>query len=77
MIIDEYNSSLPINGKKLNLAGPYLKKIIKKTGFSLKEIHDLVIQKKEELKGQISDDGALFLIAEELGLKLRGVNYFH
>ena len=72
MIEDEDSFFLPMNSKKLNLEGIYLDKIIEEKGLSLKEIRDLVIQKKEELKGLISDKAALFIIARELGVKLRG-----
>jgi len=52
----------------------YLNKIIEDTGLSKKEIQSLVEEKKEELKGLISDEGALFVIAKELGVEVSGEN---
>ena len=46
----------------------YINKIIRDTGLSKKEIQTLVEEKKEELKGLISEEGALFVIAKELGV---------
>ena len=43
----------------------YINKIIEDTGLSKKEIQTLVEEKKEELKGLISDEGALFVIAKD------------
>jgi len=52
----------------------YINKIIEDTGLTRKEIQDLVNKKKEELKGLISDDGALFIIAKELGVDVKDEN---
>jgi len=52
----------------------YIKKIIEETGLNKKEIEDLVNEKKEELKGLISDEGALFIIAKELGVDVKDQN---
>ncbi len=52
----------------------YINKIIEDTGLSKKEIQSLVEEKKEELKGLISDEGALFVIAKELGVEVSGEN---
>jgi len=52
----------------------YIKKIIEDTGLSTKEIQDLIKIKKEEIKGLISDEGALFVIAKELGVEVSGEN---
>jgi ssDNA-binding replication factor A large subunit len=52
----------------------YINKIIEDTGLSKKEIQDLMEEKKEELKGLISDEGALFVIAKELGVEVSGEN---
>ncbi|TXT66503.1 MAG: putative replication protein A [Promethearchaeota archaeon] len=49
----------------------YIKRIIEDTGLSKKEIQDLVDEKKEELKGLISEEGALFIIAKELGVDIK------
>jgi len=52
----------------------YINKIIEDTGLSKAEIQSLVEEKKEELKGLISDEGALFVIAKELGVEVSGEN---
>ena len=52
----------------------YINKIIEDTGLSKKEIQTLVEEKKEELKGLISDEGALFVIAKELGVDVASEN---
>ncbi|MHA1689245.1 MAG: DUF2240 family protein [Promethearchaeota archaeon] len=49
----------------------YIDKIIEKTGLSKKEIQERVEEKIEELKGLISDEGALFIIAKELGVNVK------
>ncbi|MHA1150000.1 MAG: DUF2240 family protein [Promethearchaeota archaeon] len=49
----------------------YIQKIIKETGLTPKEIQDLVEEKKEELKGLISEEGALFVVAKELGVDVK------
>jgi replication factor A1 len=46
----------------------YINKIIEETGLSKKDIEDLVKKQKEELRGLISDEGALFVIAKGLGV---------
>ena len=52
----------------------YIEKIVEGTGLSKKEIQDLVEEKKKELKGLISDEGALFIIAKELGIDVKEEN---
>ncbi|NVM19233.1 MAG: DUF2240 family protein [Candidatus Lokiarchaeota archaeon] len=52
----------------------YIKKIIEETGLSKNEIQTLVEEKKEELKGLISEEGALFVIAKELGVDVASEN---
>ena len=52
----------------------YINKIVEETGLSKKEIQNLVEEKKEELKGLISDEGALFVIAKELGVDVASEN---
>jgi len=52
----------------------YINKIIEDTGLTKKEIQDLVGEKKQELKGLISDEGALFIIAKELGVDVKNEN---
>ncbi len=46
----------------------YIIKIIEETGLTIKEIQELINDKKKELRGIVSDEGALFLIAKELGV---------
>jgi len=52
----------------------YVNKIIEDTGLTRKEIQNLIEDKKSELKGLISDEGALFIIAKELGVDIRNEN---
>ena len=52
----------------------YINKIIEETGLTKKEIQNLVTEKKDELKGLISDEGALFIIAKELGVDVKEEN---
>ena len=52
----------------------YINKIIEDTGLTRKEIQNLVGDKKNELKGLISDEGALFIIAKELGVDIKSEN---
>ncbi|MHA1986178.1 MAG: DUF2240 family protein [Promethearchaeota archaeon] len=49
----------------------YINKIIENTGLTRKEIQDMVGDKKNELKGLISEEGALFIIARELGVDVK------
>ncbi|MFX1357501.1 MAG: DUF2240 family protein [Promethearchaeota archaeon] len=52
----------------------YINKIIEDTGLTKREIQNLVEEKKKELKGLISDEGALFVIAKELGVDVKSDN---
>jgi replication factor A1 len=52
----------------------YITKIIENTGLTRKEIQDMVGDKKNELKGLISEEGALFIIARELGVDVKEEN---
>ena len=52
----------------------YINKIIEETALTRKEIEDLVKEKKIELRGLISDEGALFIIAKELGVDVKDEN---
>ena len=52
----------------------YVNKIIEDTGLTRKEIQSLIEDKKNELKGLISDEGALFIIAKELGVDIKNEN---
>ena len=52
----------------------YINKIIEDTGLSRKEINDMMEEKKSELKGLISEEGALFIIAKELGVDVKDEN---
>ncbi|GAG02179.1 unnamed protein product, partial [marine sediment metagenome] len=49
----------------------YINKIIESTGLTRKEIQEMVEDKKKELKGLISEEGALFVIARELGVDVK------
>lgn len=50
----------------------YINKIIEDTELSKKDIQSLIEEKKEELRSLISEEGALFLIAKELGTDIMG-----
>jgi replication factor A1 len=52
----------------------YINKIIEGTGLTRKEIQGMVEDKKKELKGLISEEGALFVIARELGVDVKEEN---
>jgi len=52
----------------------YINKIIQKTGLSKKEIQKRMEEKKIALKGLISDEGALFIVAKELGVEIQNKN---
>lgn len=43
----------------------YIRKIIENTGLSKKEIRQKVEEIKKQLKGLVSDEGALFIILKE------------
>ncbi len=62
---------LEMNDMKSEL---YINKILKNTGLTRKEIQDMVENKKVELKGLISEEGALFIIARELGVDVKEEN---
>lgn len=55
-------------------AEAYINKIIESTGLTRKEIQNMVEDKKKELKGLISEEGALFVIARELGVDVKEEN---
>ena len=55
-------------------AEAYINKIIEGTGLARKEIQEMVEDKKKELKGLISEEGALFVIARELGVDVKEEN---
>ncbi|MFO8019488.1 MAG: DUF2240 family protein [Promethearchaeia archaeon] len=55
-------------------ADSYIKKIIEATGLSKREIQNKVKEKKDELKGLISEEGALFIIAKEYGVDVKEEN---
>ncbi len=52
----------------------YISKIIQETGLTRNEIKTMVEEKKNELKGLISEEGALFIIAKELGVDVKEEN---
>ena len=49
----------------------FYNKIIEETGLAKEDIQKAVQEKKEELKGLISDEGALFIIGKEFGVDLK------
>jgi len=49
----------------------YYNQIIEETGLSIEDIQKAVSEKKEELKGLISDEGALFIVGRDLGIDLK------
>ena len=49
----------------------YIKKIIDSTGLTKSKIEELVEKKKDELKGLVSNEGALFIIARDLGVDMK------
>ncbi|MHA2473744.1 MAG: DUF2240 family protein [Promethearchaeota archaeon] len=55
-------------------AEAYINKILENTGLTRKEIQDMVEDKKTDLKGLISEEGALFIIARELGVDVKDEN---
>jgi replication factor A1 len=55
-------------------AEAYINKIIEATGLTRLEIQEMVEDKKKELKGLISEEGALFVIARELGVDVKEEN---
>ncbi len=52
----------------------YINKIVEDTGLTRNEIKVRVEEKKNELKGLISEEGALFIIAKELGVDVKDEN---
>ena len=48
----------------------FIDKIVEQTGITPTELKKMVDAKKKELKGLISEEGALFIIAKELGVDL-------
>jgi replication factor A1 len=52
----------------------YISKIIEDTGLTRNDIKTMVEEKKNELKGLISEEGALFIIAKELGVDVKDEN---
>ncbi|MHA1914437.1 MAG: DUF2240 family protein [Promethearchaeota archaeon] len=55
-------------------AEAYINKILENTGLTRKEIQEMVEDKKTDLKGLISEEGALFIIARELGVDVKDEN---
>ena len=49
----------------------YINEIIEDTGLLREEIEKMAEEKKAELKGLISTEGALFIIAKELGIDIK------
>jgi len=57
--------------EELERSGPIVKEIIDDTGLSIQEINELVNEKTNELKGLISVESALFILAKELGVNIQ------
>jgi hypothetical protein len=49
----------------------YINKIIEETGLTKKEIQTMVEEKKADLEGLISEEGALFVVGRELGVGVK------
>lgn len=49
-------------------ADRYHDRIIEETGLTITELYDMTKEKQTELKGLISEEGALFILASELGV---------
>lgn len=49
----------------------YINKIIVETGLTRKEINDRMEEKKRELKGMVSEEEALFILAKELCMDVK------
>jgi hypothetical protein len=60
----------------MDKAEVYITKIIEHCGLTRKEIDDMAEEKKEELKGLISTEGALFVLTRELGVDFNEKNTF-
>lgn len=57
----------------MNKAERYFDRILEETGLSVTEITQLIKDKNNELKGLISEEGALFIISRELGVDIDDV----
>lgn len=57
----------------MNVKEKYYKAIMEQCGCTRKEIDELVKGKREELKGLISEEGALFVISKEYGIELTSI----
>ena len=55
----------------MNKTERYFDKIIGETGLTIKELMEMVEEKKGELKGLISEEGTLFIISRELGVDIK------
>ena len=53
------------------LTETYIKKIIIETGLNRKEIKSMVKEKIKRFKGLISEEGALCVVAKELGVYIK------
>ena len=55
----------------MNLVNEIVSKVSIKSGLSREEILDKIKQKKDELSGLVSDEGAAYIIANELGVETK------
>lgn len=63
-----------VPSKRITTKDKYIKLITAKTGLTKKEIEQKIKDKRDDLKGLISEEGALFVIAKELGVKIVSPN---
>ncbi len=70
--IKEHKKKNNPKSKKMpqNRATDLITQIMEKSGLSKDQLEELVLSKRAEFKGLLSDDGALNLIANELGIKV-------
>ena len=54
-------------------ADRYHDRIIEETGLTITEINNMIKEKETEFKGLISEEGALFVIASELGVNIDNI----
>jgi replication factor A1 len=55
----------------MNLVDEIIAKVSKKSGLSREEILDKIKQKKDELSGLVSEEGAAYIVANELGVETK------
>jgi hypothetical protein len=63
-------TDIPVSEKFTNTAAGYIRSIMIETGMLEDEVYALVQDKKDQLKGLVSTEGALFIICKELGITI-------